>query len=273
MWSKLNRIALVVVIMVSAFGSAQPSYAAAAVGKIELVEGDVKIIDAAGQTRVPQLNSFLQEGDTILTGKDGELHAHMDDEGYIALRPDTRLRVVSYSVNADKTDNVALALLKGSIRSITGWIGKKYPRNYHINAGPTATIGIRGTDHEPTVILEPSPGETRAAPPGAYDKVNSGDTYIQHPGGTIELGPSQAGYASHDPKEKPRVLDKVPEFYKPTKNESKIETRGAELSRQVDKKFEERQERKKSERKAKTTEGKTAAERHREHIIQEIHKK
>lgn len=229
------------------FSLASQSEAAATAGQIELLEGGVSILDAAGKSRVPALGSFLQEGDTVVTGHDGELHAHMEDEGYIAVRPNARLKINAYSARADKSDNVALALLKGSIRSITGWVGKKNPRNYRIDAGGVATIGIRGTDHEPAVILAPERDEAPSVPPGAYDKVNAGNTYIQHPNGTVELGPNQAGFAPHDLKAQPRLLDKIPEFYRPTKNESRIERRHAELERQLERKFQERSERTKSE--------------------------
>ena len=50
---------------------------------------------------------------------------------------------------------------------------------------PTATIGIRGTDHEPVFIPEPKPGETPVGQPGTYDKVNSGRDDDPQPGSAI----------------------------------------------------------------------------------------
>jgi hypothetical protein len=211
-------------------------------GQIEFVEGDVSIMNAEGKNRIPHVNEPLWEGDTISTGPDGELHARMADEAYIGLRANTTLKVDTYVAEATDLDKVVLSLIRGTFRSITGWVGRNNPQNYHINAGPTVAIGVRGTDHEPAFIPDPLPGEIALGDPGAYDKVNSGRTFIQHPGGIIELGPQQSGFAPRDPKLAPRMLDKPPKFYRPTKNESRIERRKKELSTRIGKKRNERQQ-------------------------------
>jgi hypothetical protein len=75
-----------------------------------------------------------------------------------------------------------------------------------------ATIGIRGTDHEPHFIPPPAPGEAPAGEPGAYNKVNVGATYIRNALGTIELGPNEAGFASATPGQAPLRLKTLPGF-------------------------------------------------------------
>ena len=146
-----------------------PAIAATTAGVIELVEGQVIITRANNITLAPIVGNSVEEGDTIITGADGELHVTMADSGFIAVRPNTRLKIEQYRAEGDKDDKSVISLLEGTFRSITGWIGKYSPRNYRITT-PTATIGIRGTDHEPLYIPESASGAE--GEPGLYDKVN-----------------------------------------------------------------------------------------------------
>ena len=64
-----------------------------------------------------------------------------------------------YDVAGAASDNrSALSLLKGAMRAITGYIGRSNRDGYRIET-PTATIGIRGTDHEPAYYPPPERGE------------------------------------------------------------------------------------------------------------------
>lgn len=222
------------------------SHASPIAGQVELVEGDVRILDSQGQVRVPRLQDKIEQGDTIITGKDGELHARMEDQGFVAVRPSTKLKIDSYAANADKDDHMAISLLTGTFRSISGWIGKHFSQKYVIRT-PSATIGIRGTDHEPAFIPEPGPGEKAVGLPGTYDKVNAGSTVIENASGKIFVEPGQAGYAPHDVKVAPKILERVPEFYRPTKNEHLIEKKKQQLDKEMEQKFLEKQKQRKPE--------------------------
>jgi hypothetical protein len=129
------------------------------------------------------------------------------------------------------------------LRAISGWIGKYQPQRVLLKT-PIATIGIRGTDHEPLYV---APGEKSSVPPGTYDKVNTGATYIETAAGRIEVEKGRAGFAPHDGKA-PRVLDRIPEVYRPTRNEERIHKRKAELEREVEKARVERLKTKASEK-------------------------
>ena len=193
-------------------------------GTIELVEGAVRVFDDQGQSRLPQVDDKLSEGDTVVTGRDGELHVRTEDHGFVALRPGTRFRIDAYSAHATATDKSAFSLFEGALRSITGWIGKVNPKAYSIKT-PVATIGVRGTDHETTVILPPEPGQVSLGAPGTYDKVNQGSTVMSTDKGTTVVQPNQAAFVEHEGKTAPRVLESVPAFYKPTQHEKRIEER------------------------------------------------
>ena len=191
-------------------GAAQPPLA----GRVELVEGDVRFIDTFQQTRRPVKGDELRAGDTIVTGRDGEVHLDMDDGGYLAARPNTRLRVVDYRADGGKNDRSILNLIAGTFRSITGWIPRVAPKGYRVTIS-TATLGIRGTDHEPLIIPEGSAlGEA-----GAYDKVNEGSTILEGPGGSIEIPPDTAGFMPDRQDLRARLLSKIPDFFRQTARE------------------------------------------------------
>jgi hypothetical protein len=212
--------------------------AASTYAHIELVEGTATIIDANGQSRPGRIGDKVLEGETIVTGRDGELHGLTDDRGIIAVRPNTKLQVVTFVARGGDEDTSVVSLLAGTIRSITGWIGKYQPKRYSLRTS-TATIGIRGTDHEPLFIPagEPGPG-----PAGTYEKVNSGTTFIENAAGRVQVGENQAGFAPHDPKVAPKVLEKVPDFYRPTRNEARIRERKEQLVKEIETAREERRE-------------------------------
>jgi hypothetical protein len=205
-------------------------------GKIELVEGTVTVVGADRARRAPKVGETLYEGDAILTDKDGELQAEMTDSGVIAVRPNTSMRINKYQANGDASDTSIFGLLKGSFRSITGWIGKTNPSNYQIHT-PTATMGVRGTDHEPLVI---PPGSTEGEP-GTYDKVLAGGTFIQGKNGSVDVTPGKAGFYPHSGSAKPRVLDQVPGFFRPTRNEGRLEGRNEKISQAFEQRRAERQ--------------------------------
>lgn len=198
------------------------SAAFAAAGKIQFTAGEVKIVNAQKAERVAQKGEALESGDTIVTGASGSVQVALADGGLIAVRPNSQLKIddYAYSGKADDSKNKSFfSLGKGTFRSITGAIGQNNKQAYRVNT-PTATMGIRGTDHEPAVVLPlpPLPPDLQAltplqlAPPGTYDRVNSGATFIQNPEGLVFLGPNQVGFAPAGGGS-PIVLPNVPGFY------------------------------------------------------------
>ena len=186
-------------------------------GKVDLVDGEVKIVDAARNARIPKLGDVLSVGDSVVTGGDGELHLAMEDGGQMAVRPNTRMTVEKYKAEGGTDDRSVISLMQGALRSVTGWIGKFQPKNYQIRT-PTATIGVRGTDHETRVVLP----DSKEGEAGTYDKVNAGSTLLRTQHGTTEVHPNQAGFASFTGKKRPAVLAAVPGFFRPTKHESRF---------------------------------------------------
>jgi hypothetical protein len=221
----------------------QNSYAA---GQIDLVEGNVSVTTAAGQLRVPGKGERVEAGDTISTGKGGEIHVHMDDNGLIALRANTFLKIEAYKAEGAVDDSAVFRLLRGSFRSITGWIGKNSPQRYAVYT-PTATVGIRGTDHETLVVAD-------GAEAGTYDKVNTGETELATTHGKVSITPDHAAFSPKAGAEPPKLLATIPPLFAPTKNESVIEASKKTLEESRDTRLQ--QKRKDNERKGVNKDGK-----------------
>lgn len=174
-----------------------------AFGRVDQLAGEVIAIDVDGQTRVLSKDSTIKQSDALVTAKNAEVLIITDDRGLLALRPNSRVVVEAYQAKGNQQDKTILKLLKGSIRSVTGFIGKSAPKNYQIITA-TATIGVRGTDHEVAVVDEPNT-ENQI---GTYSKVNTGGVYLSTRGITLDLNAGQSGLV---PKTgMPQLLDKTP---------------------------------------------------------------
>lgn len=185
-------------------------------GQFQFVAGDVRILAANGQSRPAQKGQDISEGETVVTGANASAQLKMIDGGILALRPESQLKMDAYVFKGreDGSEKANMSLVKGGLRAISGLIGKTNKQNYAITT-PTATIGIRGTDHEPVVVLPPPPGQTSPNPPGTYDKVNVGQVALSNQVGSTLVNRNQVGFAGA-PNLPPSVLLRVPDFYRVT---------------------------------------------------------
>jgi hypothetical protein len=221
-------------------------------GRVEESQGDARIYDSAKTMRLARIGEVVYEGDSIVTGVDGEVHLAMEDEGQIAVRPNTRMRIAKYKAEGGSSDTSLIALVQGALRSVTGWIGKYNPKGYAIRT-PTATIGVRGTDHE-TMVIEQGSHEGEA---GTYDKVNHGATLLSTEHGKTEVRPNQAGFVSLSGKSKPRVLPSIPASFRPARMDTRFHNLHDKVRQQIDTKRTQRIEAIK-ERRIKPSENKAS---------------
>lgn len=175
-------------------GISQSAYAAVA-GHVQFVSGNVEITNPAGQTRQAQKGDAVSEGDTLTSAPSASAQIKMQDGGFVAVRPDTKLKFDQFVFvgKQDGSEKSFFSLFKGGFRAVTGLIGQVNKQNYKITT-PAATIGIRGTDHE-TFMIAPDSPLAQVAPTGAYSKVNVGETYMATEKGTIFVQPNQMGFA------------------------------------------------------------------------------
>lgn len=164
-------------------------------GNVQFVHGNVQVVNSAGQSRALLKGDAVHESDTVTTVIGATAQIKMRDGGYIVIRPDSRLKFDSFVFSGEQDGNERsfFSLLKGGIRAITGLIGQRNKKSYHITT-PESTIGIRGTDHETFVVTADSP-MAAVAPLGTYNKVNRGETTITTDKGTISVLPNQMGFA------------------------------------------------------------------------------
>lgn len=208
---------------------------AADFGTVELVTGQVSMQTQEGRVFSPRVGERVPVGAELVTGRDGEIHIETDDSGFVALRPNTRLRVAQYRAEGDELDTQILSLLRGTFRSVTGWIGRYNSDRYRVTT-PTATIGVRGTDHEPSYLEDEDVTATAAEAglePGTYDKVNEGASWIENEGGRVEIARDQAGFA-HKSRARPARLKRVPGFFKATRHEKRILERREHLKKMIE---------------------------------------
>jgi hypothetical protein len=193
------------------------TYAAELFGAIDAISGSAFVSDKPGKSSDISMGQKIYQGQTINTSSDGEVHIVTEDGGIIALRPDTVFRVDEYKAEGGSADKIFMSLLRGAMRSVSGWIGKHNTSAYLITT-PTATIGIRGTDHETTVIDKADGDE-----PGTYDTVNEGATLLKTPKGETEVRPGKFAFAPKGRAVAPVLLAKQPNFW--AKRRLKIEDR------------------------------------------------
>jgi len=176
-------------------------------GTVDAVNGPVSIVSVDGTSAPAVSGQALMVGQTLQTGAAGELHAVTEDGGLLALRPNTTFKMVQYRATQDGTSVIDMSLLRGALRSITGWIGKRNPSGYRVTTS-TATIGIRGTDHEVTLV-EAGNGRDDA---GTYNSVQEGATVMRSERGELHLQAGQHGFSARDAQGAPRLLAQRPEF-------------------------------------------------------------
>jgi hypothetical protein len=162
-----------------------------------------------GRTRLLAKGDSVCVGETIVTQQTGKVQIRMIDDGLIAIRPQSQLKIEKFAFNGTDQDSSLISLFKGASRFVTGRLGKLHPQNDLIHT-PYATIGVRGTDHVATVVL---PGNSAGYIAGTYDKVNQGITFIRTDKGEIDILPSQVGMAANM-ADAPALLNSIPEFYR-----------------------------------------------------------
>ncbi len=207
--------ALLLAFALSAGAGSSRALADELAGQVQIVVGAAQLIDASGKARPVERGSQVRQGDRVVTEEGALVQLKLTDGTFVAVRTNTDVAIEKYRYDDKSAQNssLLLKLARGALRSITGLIGGNNPDAYKV-VTPTATIGIRGTDHEPVYIPDPKPGETPIGTPGTYDKVNSGATVILTQGGMVDVKPGQVGFVPITPGVTPKLLPVVPDFFK-----------------------------------------------------------
>lgn len=114
--------------------------------KLVNAQGEVFAVDARGTRRRLVDGGSVYAGDMVETAPQARGVLAFRDDSRLTLGPGTQFRVDAFAFDekAPSDGKFLVSLLRGSLRALTGLIGKAN----HANVGfttPTATIGIRGT--------------------------------------------------------------------------------------------------------------------------------
>ena len=114
--------------------------------KLISVQGDVAAIDVGGSRRKLAEGASVYQGETVQTGAVSKGVLIFRDDSRLTLGANTRFKVDGFVFDEKNPTEgrFLVSLLRGSMRALTGLIGKGNNRNVQFTA-PTATIGIRGT--------------------------------------------------------------------------------------------------------------------------------
>nr|WP_236589445.1 FecR domain-containing protein [Ramlibacter aurantiacus] len=183
------------------------------------------------------MGGALFEGEEVRTGVGTVLVLAFRDHSVVSVAPATVLRISAFSwEQPQRSSNVALDLLRGGLRVLTGSVGKQSPEAVKIKTA-TSVIGIRGTGMDiicegpcidPSLVLEAGgepasasarhqqaggssePGSQVAARPedGLFMRTWDGLPYFER--GPLDVPLDRVGHIGGDGL--PRVLREVPAF-------------------------------------------------------------
>ena len=162
-------------------------------GTIARLSGKASITAADNTTRDAKANEGVNTGDVITTAAGAELLVRFKDNSTMIVRSDSKVKISQFRFEKKPTDTVNTSLVSGTLRAVSGQIAKAQPANVKYDAG-AATIGIRGTDIEVSIV--PEGAKDRA---GIYNFVHSGETQMSlDTGEQTIVGKDLSGFAPKD---------------------------------------------------------------------------
>jgi hypothetical protein len=116
-------------------------------GFVKTLKGSVQLQEAAGAAARPaQAGDALLPGGRITTGPDSAASVVLRDGTTLVVGPSSQMELKAFSFDATTHEgNLLASLLKGSLRMITGLLGKAHPEAVRIET-QFAFVGVRGTD-------------------------------------------------------------------------------------------------------------------------------
>ena len=182
-------------------------------GVVQFVAGDARLAQPGGGERTARKGVAVNVGDTLTTASGAMAQLKMGDGAIVVVVPESRVTVAEfrYSGVEDGTEKVRYRLEQGGFRAVTGAIGRTHKKNYLIET-PIAHMGVRGTDHETYYFPATGPAGGDDTKPGAYNKVNTGRTFIRTGAGEVEIDPNQVGFVA-SANQVPVILPAVPGFF------------------------------------------------------------
>ena len=139
---KKTYSALISCIAVLGFGNPAFAYES---GIIKTVHGRVQI-ERGGRSLEAKIGDPVQELDRVMAQSGSSAGISMNDETLLSIGPNSTLVIDRYAYDPVTREGlVATSILKGTLRYVTGLIGRLRPEAITVTTA-NSTIGIRGTE-------------------------------------------------------------------------------------------------------------------------------
>lgn len=114
-------------------------------GTLKTVTGEVRLSQGT-MSRAAQEGGGLSQADRIVTERDASATFMLKDGSVISVGPNSTLELAKVQFDTTTQEGgLMLNLLQGTIRVVTGWLGKLHPEQVKVIT-PTSVVGVRGTD-------------------------------------------------------------------------------------------------------------------------------
>ncbi len=164
----------------------------ALVGKVIDAQGQVLAVGSQKISRKLIKGDSIYLGDKLITGEDGYLRLHMIDSAVLDLRCYSIMVIEEYALKSGSRRSI-LNLLQGSLRKVTGTIGKLTDDVYELKT-PLANIGVRGTEYALRVFQSRGCGGTVDADDGLYLEVIKGLVDVYNEAGKSVVAKGDTAY-------------------------------------------------------------------------------
>ncbi len=117
------------------------------VGVASLMSGKATLTGKSGAVRPIGASTQVVEGDTIETTESGYVYINTQDQGFISVRPSSKVVIDLYRYDARRPSETQIrwTLAKGVVRVVSGKGMEASRERFRLNT-PLVAIGIRGTD-------------------------------------------------------------------------------------------------------------------------------
>lgn len=203
------------------------------VGKVEQVRGQVLAVDRHKVSRTLLKDDSIYIGDKLITGEDGFVRLLMVDNAILNLNCYSIMVIEDYQIKTGNRRSI-LNLLQGSLRKVTGKIGKLTEDVYELKT-PLANIGVRGTEYALRVFQSKGCSGTIDADDGLYLQVIKGLVDVHNKGGNAVVAKGETAYVPLPDKTpvKKKIDDGIlnpvvvkPELIKAVESETEEENTG-----------------------------------------------
>ena len=135
---------LVTAVVLALAGSAAAE-AADEIGRVKAVKGTVHV--ERGGARVPAaVGTRLQQGDVLVTGRDGAVGVTLDDDSRLSAGPDSVLALDRFAFDTTThAGRLETTLRQGTLAAASGKIARQSPGAMQVRT-PSTVLAVRGTE-------------------------------------------------------------------------------------------------------------------------------